>query len=382
VVPWEDKFGWILRLEDARILRDPNPPPPVVLVPATRTSPAIVAPPPPSDLVRLLADPEPRVRQRVALAVGRVGLAEALEPLTGLLADPDFEVRRMAAFALGLVGDARARPALIASLKDADPGVQGRAAEALGAIGDRADAAVVGEMVQGHVKAGALAQLQPDELGYPLAPSVEAARLGLYALARLGSYEALASAVLDANGAPVASWWPVAYALQRVRDPRGIPALQSLLAVPGRYTASFAARGLGDLKAAAAAGSLMQVIETRQANAAVMFQAVRALAAIGGAPASPVLRKLVADVKADTVLRVEALVGLGSLPGAHLDLLLDLTSDSAPPIRAAAMEALARADAGTFLTVLSGLDPDPEWTVRAAQASALGALTGDDAAGS
>jgi cyclophilin family peptidyl-prolyl cis-trans isomerase len=73
-------------------------------------------------------------------------------------------------------------------------------------------------------------------------------------------------------------------------------------------------------------------------------------------------------------LRVEALIALGPLPGEHLDLILDLTSDAAPPIRAAAMQTLARVDAGSFLTVLSGLDPDPEWTVRAAQAAALGTL--------
>jgi hypothetical protein len=44
----------MMRLEDARMLRDPNPPPPVVLVPATQDRPQIVGPPAPSDLVRLL----------------------------------------------------------------------------------------------------------------------------------------------------------------------------------------------------------------------------------------------------------------------------------------------------------------------------------------
>ena len=102
----------MMRLEDQRILRDPNPPPPVVLVPATRTQPAIVAPPPPSDLIRLLGDGEARVRRRAALALGRVGLPDAMEPLTKLLADEEPDVRQMAAFALGLIGDAAARPAL------------------------------------------------------------------------------------------------------------------------------------------------------------------------------------------------------------------------------------------------------------------------------
>ena len=32
VVTWEEKLAWILRLEDQRILRDPNPPGPVILI--------------------------------------------------------------------------------------------------------------------------------------------------------------------------------------------------------------------------------------------------------------------------------------------------------------------------------------------------------------
>src|SRR5258705_8702863 len=93
VVTWEEKLGWILRLEDQRILRDPNPPPPlVILVPATKGRPAIVAPPPPSDLLRLLTDEEARTRRRAALAIGRVGLPEGIPPLQQALGDAEFEV--------------------------------------------------------------------------------------------------------------------------------------------------------------------------------------------------------------------------------------------------------------------------------------------------
>ena len=118
VITWEEKLGWIVRLEDQRILRDPNPPPQIVLRPATQREPAIVAPPIPSDLIRLLGDNEARVRRRAALAIGRVGLAEGVEPLTRLLADGEIEVRQMAAFALGLIGERSARPGLLDALKD------------------------------------------------------------------------------------------------------------------------------------------------------------------------------------------------------------------------------------------------------------------------
>ena len=377
VITWEERLGWMMRLEDQRILRDPNPPPPVVLVPATQTQPQIVAPPPPSDLIRLLGDGEARTRRRAALAAGRAGLAEGVEPLTTLLTDEEFEVRQMAAFALGLIGDAAARPALTAALNDRDPTVQGRAAEALGAIGNKADAPLVSAMVQAHVKAGALTGIAPDDLGYPLALPAEAARLGLYALVKLGSYESLAAAALDAGGQPVSTWWPVAYALQRLGDPRAVPALLTLLNTPGRYTASFAARGLGFMKAQAAAGSLRQIVEQRRGDPAVVIQAIRAVGALGDAAAAPVLTRIVADGEAGQTLRVEAMAALGTVARADsVDLMLDLLSDRSPAIRGAAMGALARLDGDTFVATLSGLDPDRDWTVRTSQAAALALLPG------
>ena len=294
-VTWEEKLGWIMKLEDQRILRDPNPPPPVVLVPAAKNHPAIIAPPPPSDLIRLLGDDEARTRRRAALALGRVGLPEAIPALQRALGDAEPEVRQMAAFALGLIGDPSARPALISALKDGDPIVQGRSAEALGTIGDKSDAPAIAAMVEVHIMAGALTPVMPDDLGWPLAPPAEAARLGLYALVRLGSYDAIASDVLDAKGAPVSAWWPVAYALGRVGDARATPALLLLLQTPGRFTAAFAARGLGALKAQSAAASLRDIVDARQRDAAVVVEAIRALGAIRDAPSAPVLEKILAQ---------------------------------------------------------------------------------------
>ena len=372
----------MIRLEDQRILRDPNPPPRVILAPATGRRPAIVAPPRPSDLVRLMRDPEARVRRRAALASGRVGLPEAIEPLSTLLAaDEDFEVRQMAAFALGLIGDLSARPALVTALTDPNPIVQGRAAQALGLIGDRTEgtALAVSAMVQAHLKAGALQGIGPDDLTYPLAPAAEAVRLGLYALVHLGVYEPLAGATLDASGQPVSRWWPIAYAIQRLGDSKGAATLLTLLDTEGRYTAAFAARGLGVMKAAQAVEPLRRIVQERRREPAVVIQAVRALAAIGDSSAADPLNEIIADHKADRFLRLEALTALGTLRAGNVDLLLDLMSEPWPPLRAAAMRALAATDADTFLTALSGLDPDRDRAVRMAQATALGTLTAEQA---
>ena len=375
VVTWEDKLSWMMRLEAQRILRDPNASPPVVLAPATSTQAAVFAAVAPSDLILLLDDGEARVRWRAALALGRVGLPEAVEPLAGLLGDEEPDVREIAAFALGLTGSPDARAALVVALGDADPEVQGRAAQALGMIGDRTDATAISEMVKAHVSAGTLAGLDADELGFPLAPPVEATRLGMYALARLGSFDALAAAALDAAGQPVSTWWPVASAIQQLGDQRGAPALVALLNTPGRYTAAFAARGLGAMRALAAAEPLRQVVERQATHQAVVTQAIRALSAIGDVASVPVLTDIVADAEADAVLRVEAMTALSTLATADsVDLLLELISDPSPAMRSAAIRTLARVDPDTFLAALSGLDRDPEWTVRAAEVGALATL--------
>jgi len=356
-------------------VRDPNPPAPVVLRPATRRLPQVVGPLPPSDLIRLLGDPEARVRRRAALALGRVGLPEGVEPLTRLLDDEEIEVRQMAAFAIGLLGDAAARPALMKALEDPDPVLQGRAAEALGAIGDRADADAIGAMVRRHVAAGALANIEPDELGYPLAVPVEAIRLGVYALARLRAYDALASAVLDGQGQPVSRWWPIAFALQRVGDARAAPALLTLLDTPGRYTASFAVRGLAAARAVQASGPLRQIVIERRRDPSLVSEALRALPLLGDTASVPMLTKMVLDRSVTGALRLEAMTALGALVDAtSVDLLLDLLSDPVPAVRATALGALARVDPSTFITALAGLDADREWTVRVAVATALGGL--------
>src|SRR5262249_13885258 len=236
-IPINQKLGWILRLEDKRILRDPAPPAPVAPPPApspqSKSTPKIALPPPPppviADLTTLATDADPRIRRRAALAIGRVGLAEGAAAVKPLLADADADPRQMAAFALGLLADKTSMPELTAALQDADPRVRGRAAEALGLIGDAGSADAVGQMVAGYVKSGAIASMAPDEEKWGASPEADAVRLGLFALVRLKGYEALTAAIQDGSGR-VSGWWPIAYALRRITDPRAAPLLRQLAA--------------------------------------------------------------------------------------------------------------------------------------------------------
>jgi cyclophilin family peptidyl-prolyl cis-trans isomerase/HEAT repeat protein len=297
-----------------------------------------------------------------------------------LASDPEEEVRQMCAFALGLIGRSDAVTALRTALTDPSPIVRGRAAEALGLLNDTASAPAVGAMVSGYVTAGTLGAVSADESGHPLAPEVEAARLGIYALARLKAYEPLAGAVLDRAGAPVSRWWPVAYAFRRIGDPRAIPALRALLNGDGVYTRAFAARGLGVLKDAGSIDLLGRYAATAADSPVIAVEAIRALGDIGNPRAASMLVKVLTTRGVHDEIRAETVRALGALKSPEsTDVLLELLTDPVPGVRSEALIALARLDAERFLVTLSGLDRDRHWTVRAALATALADVPGDAA---
>ncbi len=374
-------MAWILRLEDQRMLRDPvappEPPPPPPPVPAgSRKQPTpVVAPPIPlsPDLLRLLTDDEARVRRRAALAVGRVGLADGVDPLVSLLGDVDPEVRQMAAFALGLLGDARARDPLVSALGDSSPIVQGSAAEALGLLGDSAAAEPIGRMLAQMVDAGLFGQSPGDEADARRDSPAGAFRLGIFALVRLKAFDQLAAAVLDPSGQPRVRWWPVAFALQRLEDKRGLTALLTLAQDTHPYTRTFAIKGLAALKDRAAVPILVPLVSTN--DGAVVVEAIRALGRIGDPAAAAPLLGIIRDRRANPIVRTEAVSALSGTQVADVkEILLDLVSDPSPDVRASALRSSAAIDPEGFVTVLSGLDVDPDWNVRSALASVLGTL--------
>lgn len=369
---FEQKMAWILRLEEDRTLRGPEPAVPPPAPPAGgRRAQAVPAPPP--SLLTLATDAEARVRRRAALAIGRTRLVEGVAPLVPVLAtDLEPEVRQMAAFAMGLIGAPDAVDPLTAALNDADPVVQGRAAEALGLIAHKAAAAPIAAMMTAHIKAGALNGIAADDLDYPKGAAVEAVRLGMYALVRIGAYDELAATLLDGNGRPVSQWWPVAYAFRRINDPRAGAVLLTLLPSDGSYTRAFAARGLGLIKHAAAIAPLAAIVANQKEAAHVRIEAMRSLADLNATTAVEPLVKTVTDAATEPNLRLEAVAALGQLR-AHdaVELFIELLTHQWPSLRAAAMVALARTDPEGFVLAISGLDPDRHWSVRAALAAAL-----------
>src|SRR5688500_2454894 len=352
VVPFETKMSWIIRLEDQRILRDAAIP--IAPPPATQGRRNVLPPPPPPpDLIRLFEDSEARVRRRAAIAAGRVGLAEAVPPLVRLLqTDTDVEVRQMAAFSLGLIGDASAVEPLRAALADPMPVIAGRAAEALGLLNDTASAPTIGKMVAVHTAAAAA--VAPDDSRAEINPAADAFRLGVYALTRLKSYDALAAAVLGPDGEPRLQWWPVAYALQRIEDKRALPALLILARAESPFTQAFAIKGLGALRDPSAVPLLLPLIESSRGTSAPTIEAIRAMGRIGDARGEPVLTKLLYTRGLNPMVRAETLLALGdSAATVSTDAFVDFLGDPLPTVRLAALQGFAKRDDDAFLTVLS-----------------------------
>ena len=306
--------------------------------------------------------------------IGRVGLPEAVEPLVKALGDDEPEVRQVAAFALGLIGSPSA-PAAAGAGADR----QRRRASGPCRRGARPDRRQdrrrrpSARWFAAMSRPGRSSGVQPDDLTSPLAPPVEAVRLGLFALARLAVYEPIAAAVLGADGQPVSRWWPIAYALQRVGDARAAPALLSLRLDPGALHGVVRRARPGCCQGHAVGRPALRELVEQPRDAALMIQAIRALAALGDRPSLPLVTRIVSDSKADPAIRLEAMTALAALADARTaDILVELVADAAPAVRALAMRALARVDAETFTATLSGLDADPDWTVRVAQAARSG----------
>jgi HEAT repeat protein len=269
------KVGWIIRLEQQRVLQVEDPGAAAMPAPAAASAaPPEFAPANTPDLRALLLDPDPVVRRRSALAIGRIGMAEGVPLLVGRLSDPEEGVREMASFGLGLLGSREAVGPLLALLTDASPPVRGRAIEALGQIGDPTAAGPIAGASTGC--AALLAPLPPDDESWPMSPDIEACRLALFALVRLRDTDALRSVALNAQGQPISRWWPVAFALQRggVRD---ADALLTLASAAGVYTRAFALRALATLEDKRLVPIAEAIVADKTADVKLRVAALRAL---------------------------------------------------------------------------------------------------------
>jgi len=261
-------------------------------------------------LVTML-DGSPAVRRELAVALGRIGDARGRAMLQGLLIDAEVEVRRAAAFALGELGAVEARHALAVATVDDDHEVGALAVEALGKLAT--PLAEVRRPLGALASDEALARLAPFLFRFKEPDAVAAAR------------EALGSADPGVRRGAV-------YALGRNASPEGLELLRAATTADDPFARAWAARGLGDVGALDDLARLAPLLD--DASDPVRIQTLRAGARLMG--------------------RFEALPPLGW--GERIS---GLISDSAPGVRATALEA-----AGSFLP-----QPELEGSLRRARAS-------------
>jgi cyclophilin family peptidyl-prolyl cis-trans isomerase/HEAT repeat protein len=326
------------------------------------------------ELERLLADGDRGVRRRAALAAGRIGSSTLVPALLERMNDAEPEVRQMSAFALGLVGDTRATERLVLALQDPETMVRARAAEALGrAGGTGAGKELARFLLTTLPQPHGLITVRGDDPGSASDPWL-VLRLGLFALARLKDSAAAATVLLD-GGRPRLDWWAATWTAMRLEHPSLRPVLDAAARSPDALSRALAARGLGALKDPGALDLLAELSADK--NQHVVIYALRSLAQLGEARAVP---SVAAQLRsADPHILAEALKALAVLPPDKTlrAQVVGMVGHETPAVRAAALAALGHLDREDFALVLSGLDPDPVWFVRAGLAAALGD-SGDD----
>ncbi len=161
----------------------------------------------------------------------------------------------------------------------------------------------------------------------------------------------------------------------RLEQPALAPVLVAAARSDDDRSKALGARGLGAIRDVSSFDLLASL--SRDSNEIVAFEALRALGALGDERGRSVAASLLRSPS--DLLRRQALLTIAALPAESRlrGRIVPLIGDESPWIRAAALAALARTDRDNFALILSGMDPDPVWWVRAALARALGDL-GDD----
>ena len=379
-VTWEEKLAWIVRLEDQRILRDPNPPPPAILragdahAAGDRRAAAAVRSDPAARTIR-----EARVRRRAALALGRVGLRRGRRA-----ADAAARRRRVRGAADGGVRarpDRRRRRAAGAAdgARRSEPdraGARGRSARA-----DRRPSRCRRRQRDGRRRTSRPARW-PASSRRSDVPAGAAGRGG--AARPLCARSARArtrrwprrSSTRRASRCRAGGRWPMRCSGSTIRA--RAPALLALL-----EHARPVHRGVRRARARRHQGAAGRGRRSGRSSSSARGASGRRRSGRSRAGARSATRRRcrVADDdrrrssgRPDAAARGDDRVGgAGDAPRAA-DLLLDLLSDPVAGVRGAALRALARVDPDTFIATLSGLEPDRDWTVRVAEAAALGTL--------
>ena len=268
------------------------------------------------ELVGALHDESDWVREASALALGKLGLEQAVAPL---LRAPEREPRPKAetlARALADLGDV-VRPSATAALADPHPGVREVAALTLGRLGDgRSVEALVSELRSPHGSTGCILEAL-REAGHPRAVPALAAHVrsssgarsetAIEALGETRSTDAVPVLVECLSNPGIAQ--NACLALGKMGDPAAVPALIKMLdpSAWGRsgsafHEAGMPARALANIGDPAAIRPLAELLgQAEDSEALPLDVAMEVAAALGsfGEPGLAELRKMLKSDSAD-----------------------------------------------------------------------------------
>lgn len=231
----------------------------------------------------LLRSQNAEVRERAALAAGRIGREEAIPILTTMLTtDSSDDVRAMAAFAIGEVESIRAADSILAALRAetrVSTSVQARLVEASGKI-----AAANPKDEKSKELGAAILKAVDFENAKRSAPSIEIIRLGMTAILR-------------------------------AKPPGGEETARKFLRYADPNVVADALNTLARLRAKGANSESRELVKTH-ADAVVRANAARVLGAAEDKDALEILLKAATEDK-DSRVRVAAIRSLGSLKDAQ-----------------------------------------------------------------
>lgn len=319
-------------------------------------------------LRQALQSDNPNVRIQAALAAGRVGDAEAAEPLVAALNDSVVTVQAAAAFALGMLKDPDAIEPLLAIVRSAAPAAQGlREIEAVTALAK----------IGGPEGADAIRLvLQSAPPGQAVPPTASAAALEAW---RLGSRAPVAQLLTYAENADEVVRWRALFSLGRLRSVVAVPVLLKALGDQTAEVRAVAARGLtaaladsSPLGRGAVAPRLRSLVS--DADLSVRISALRALATFeGDSSLAPSAISALADANVGVVVQAETTLGvLGG--SAAVAALRRQVASPVFALRRQAIVALAQADSAAGVSAASdAMTADADWRWRAVAAEAFAA---------
>jgi HEAT repeat protein len=294
----------------------------------------------------------PNYRLYAAASLGTLKDPRAVEPLIVALNDEKLSVRQAAAVALGKIKDVRAAEPLLAALKDPHGVLQNDAAHAFLELGEIKDPHAI-ESLMGALKYhdGNVRQKAVESLVSIGTPAVQS----------------LIVAIKDSDAIVRGN---AAWALGRIKDPRGVEVLIAALKDTDanvKKDATGALVSIGTPAVAPLITALKDTDETMRANAAGVLVSI-------GAPA--VAQLLVALEDTDFNVRSYSAAALGEIkdPSAVEPLIATL-KDSDVFVRATSARALGQIKDARAVEPLIGTLKDSEGNVRLNAALALGQIS-------